>query len=411
MKVLVISATFPPMRSGGARFAACICEHLGNRGLDVNVLTSQMQGVLTSPCFSMAAEMRGWGWINLPRILWCVARHKPDILNLHFSGAIYQGHPMITFLPPLLRRLFPRLRFVTHIEYPEPAHPERGGPISRILRKVLILWLGKERVDYGYGYLLSDSNAIIVLSEDHVTMLAAHCNDIAKKCFLIPPPPTIEMCAELDDAHIQGERARLGYAGNEFIIVYFGYLYSGKGLETLLRSMLLMVQRQRPIRLLVIGGGNEVLSAGGNLKSYSEELQEMARGLGIADIVTWAGDCPDKQASLYLRISDACVLPFDEGVKLHRSSFAVALAHGLPVIASKTAATEAVIVNSEGVLLCQPKDPVALAQCIETVMTDPVLCRRLRSGALRLSHDQFSWEKAIDKTLDVFNGVKGERSS
>jgi alpha-beta hydrolase superfamily lysophospholipase len=40
MKVLVISAAFPPMRMGEATNAYHLCERLATRGFDVHVLTN-----------------------------------------------------------------------------------------------------------------------------------------------------------------------------------------------------------------------------------------------------------------------------------------------------------------------------------------------------------------------------------
>ena len=154
-------------------------------------------------------------------------------------------------------------------------------------------------------------------------------------------------------------REKLGVEDDHIVITYFGYIYPTKGVETLFKAFKLVVQERPNARLVLVGGTLEWPTH----PTYTEELQALPSKLGIEGKITrvgeYAWDSPD--ASLYLRASDICALPFDGGVSLNNSSFAVAATHGLPVVTTRGDVLEQPIVNERNVLLCSPKSPEELA--------------------------------------------------
>jgi len=126
--------------------------------------------------------------------------------------------------------------------------------------------------------------------------------------------------------------------------------------------------------------------------------------LGISNKVTWLNgyDTDSDAASMYLYAADACVLPFDQGVTLSRSSLAAALVHGIPTITTRGEHLETPFQHEVNVLLCPPKDPDALAQAIRRVMSSPDLRLSLTEGAGQLAREWFSWEKAVTHLMETF---------
>ncbi len=119
-----------------------------------------------------------------------------------------------------------------------------------------------------------------------------------------------------------------------------------------------------------------------------------------------------EEASLFLRATDICVLPFDYGVTLNRSSLAAAAAHGLPIITTKGERLESPFKDGENVLLCPPKDPTALASAIEALLRDERLQERLRKGAADLANQWFSWDRTVERTIHALrNGPPCEIAS
>jgi glycosyltransferase involved in cell wall biosynthesis len=399
VKVLIISAAFPPMKTGDAAHAFHLSQHLSERGLDVHVLTTHSNRAADGLPFKVYPEMQGWAWSDMPHLAKFLRRCAPDAIILVYVGWNYHYHPMVTFAPTLAKKILPRVPFITQFEIDSGAQPHRTSFVSRAcLKAVRSVSRG---VDYAFGTLLRDSDRIIVLCEHHRATLVKRWADVTHKSTLIPPPPLIYICPDSDGTVRQRGREKLGVLADDFLLVYFGYLYPSKGVEVLLEAVQKASGRHGNVRLAVVGGVPRNFSA-----SYFEEVRSLAERLGIGERVVWTGECSceTEEASTYLRASDACVLPFDSGVQLNNSSFASAAAHGLPVITTRHAQLESQFEHERNVLLCPPQDAGALAEAITALMEQRDLRERLRAGAQKLTQEWFSWDKAVERTIAIFNG-------
>ncbi len=400
MKVLVISAAYPPMHAGEATNTYHLCRQLAEREIEVHVLTSVGNGGTNDPRIHVHPIMRTWGWLELPRVRSFLKSCAPDAIFLMYIGLMYRFHPMVTFLPTLSKRLFPDVPFVSRYESAfVGADPSKTSHVSRLFRKLMVRWAGTKDVAYSSGTLLRDSDVVIALCERHRTMLIEEWAPVSKKVELIPPPPNLFIASNAGgEARARG-RKRLGLTSSEFVVTFFGYLYPIKGIETLLRAFA-AVSAQRPeARLLFIGGKVGLDVEGG--ASYFDEMQALAKELRIDGVTTWTGafKSEEEEASLFLHASDVCVLPFLEGVQLNNSSFASMVAHGLPIIVTRGPLMDTAFVHGENVLTCEPKDHPAVANLLLEVMDHVDLREHLRIGAFKLAAEWFSWETATEKTL------------
>jgi glycosyltransferase involved in cell wall biosynthesis len=147
---------------------------------------------------------------------------------------------------------------------------------------------------------------------------------------------------------------------------------------------------------------------GGNIDpanhlSYAQEIYELGKTLGITDKMIWTGEyaSDSDEASVYLHSADICVFPFTGGVTLNRSSLGAAAAHGLPIVTTQGPSLESPFRHQKNMLLCPPQDPRALALAIDSLISNPELRQRLRQGALELAHEWFSWDRAVDRTIEA----------
>jgi glycosyltransferase involved in cell wall biosynthesis len=398
VKVLVISAAFPPMPTGDAAHALYLCQHLAQRGVNVQVLTTVGNNGGSRLPFRVFPIMRNWSWSQLPRLAMFVKRCAPDAVILVYVGWVYQEHPMMTFAPTVCKRLLRGVPFVTQFEWPRGALPHQMSRWSQAVRKRFVRWAGSENVDYYYGTLLRDSDRLIVLSDQHRATLAERFAGVNQKSVLIPPPPIMRMSSDNGLSRQRG-REKLGVKPDEHLLVYYGYVYPGKGIDTLLRAFQLLSERRNGLRLVMAGG---ILESGSPERAaYAQEIRELPKRLGIEDKVFWTGElAPDTEdASVYLHAADVCVLPFDAGVFLNNSSFAAAAAHGLPIVTTRGDVLEPQFVDGENVLLCPPQNPEAMAEAVAAVVERPDLRRQIQAGASQLAQEWFSWDSAIERTL------------
>jgi glycosyltransferase involved in cell wall biosynthesis len=400
---LVVITPFPPMKIAEADHGLLLCQYLAEANNDVHVLTTVGSISISSPRLSVSPLMRDWSWRELPRLTRFFKKVAPDAVLLFYFGMPYGYHPMITFIPTLLKKLLPKLRFVTQFPVPAGAENWRAPLTTRLVRKIAEKWAGVE-VDYTHGTLLRDSDRIIVFSDAHRQTLAEHFHAANQKSVLIPPPPLLRMAPEKNGVYRRRVNDQFQIDERSFLIEYFGYIYRGKGIETLLNAFRMVVERKPQLHLLIVGEVAEWETIRRpDLPLYSDVLRNQVKELGLEDRVGWTGGYPwDSDAgSCYLRAADICVLPFDRGVYFNNSSFSAAAAHGLPIISTRAEVVEPAFVHEENVLLCPPKDPASMATAIERMVDDAALRQRLREGVRRMAHEWFSWEKVIERTLAV----------
>ena len=399
MRLLVISAAFPPMRAGEAEHTLHLCERLTACGLDVRLLTTRTKGLKQDVPFTLLPVMRKWSWSEVPDLMRCVKTCAPDAALLTYIGWIYNHHPMITFSPTLVRAIRPGIPFVTQFLNPIGAPSPQPTLLTRASRKLAAFWAGGRDVDYKFGTLLRDSSHVIVLSERHRATLTRRSPGITGKSLMIPPPPILRIHPDHNGAARQKGRDRLGVTSDEILLAYFGFIYPGKGIETLLKAMQIVARSSPQVRLILVGG--IIALEFSDRPSYAEELRELSQRLGIENRVSWVGEygSDDDSASLYLRAADICVLPFDHGINLNNSSVAAAVTHGLPVVTTRGPVVEEPFRHAENVFLCPPQSPEAMAGAIALLIDQPELRQRLRAGASQLAQEWFSWDNAIKRTL------------
>ena len=399
MKLLVISAAFPPLKVGEADHALHLCRHLAERGLDVHVLTTERQIEASRFPFKVYPVMPHWLWPALPRLAKFLTKCSPDAVLLIYSDRDYDCHPMITFAAGISKALLPSVPFVTQLE---TEYISRKASIpARVILKLASKVAGPQKLDYVFGTLLSKSDRLIVLSERHLNRLSHSFPYVEGKGLVIPPPSLMRICPDNNGVSRQLGRKALGVKPNDFVIAYYGYVYAEKGIETLFKAFHIINAQRANTKLVMIGGNK----GDSHNSSYMDGIHNLARALEIHAHMRWTGEYPSgsDEASLYLRASDACVFPFKYGVTLNRSSVAAAAAHGLPIVTTKCEPLESPFRDRENVLLCSPDDPKALAGLIDSLMDDDSLRSSLREGAAQLAAEHFSWDKAAARTLSVLD--------
>src|SRR5262245_7246724 len=406
MKILLISA-FPPDPAPEANHALHISEQLAQAGHTVHVLCKAGSIAALHSGIVVHADIRDWSWRDLPRVLRCLREIRPDVVLLLYISWVYHHHPMITFLPTLCQTLRPRVPCVTQFEIVDAGVPT--GPFTtRVIRKIAKLWVGRRGVDWQFGTLLRDSARLIVLSSPHRDRLRQHDADVDDKCAIVPPPPLMRVCPDSPAAVRQRVRRRIGVADEDFVFVYWGYLYPGKGVETLLRAFRQLCSHDRTVRLLVVGGKLEITGRRQSCADYFDQVRTLPEELGIADRVTWTGhfNWDDDAGSQYLYASDVCVLPYDYGVTLNNSSLAAASAHGVPVIATELpAGQDEGLEHGQNIFLCRPRDPDMLAEAMQVLRDDPPVRERLRAGARKLAQTWYRWDTTTPRLVQILDAA------
>jgi glycosyltransferase involved in cell wall biosynthesis len=340
--------------------------------------------------------MDNWGWKQLIKLLYFVRSNRFDTILLIYIDWTYQCHPMITFLPTFARRLCGTRNVVTQLENESGLSGMRSNNRvrDRLMRTLVASLVGRKDVHRSYGTLLRDSSHIIALSARHLDAFATAYSGVRTKAEIIPAPSFIRIPDEDAGSSRRCGREALGLQEDEIAIIYYGYLYPLKGLETLITAF---GQLPDNTRLLIVGGTEDEV--------YARSLRELSHKAGRADRILWIGHCNDEKSSLYLYTADICVLPFNAGVRLNNSSFATAAAHSLPIVTTRGEMLEEPFIDGENVRLCPPKNPAAMAEAVNELINYPELRSRLRSGVQRLMEQYFAADRIISSTLRLLGGT------
>lgn len=403
MKILIISAAFPPMHAGESSNAYFLAKHLADsKKVEVHVLTSEGNTGRGDSGITVHPIMQTWSWSELFRMRAFIQRCSPDAVLLMYLGQMYGYHPMITFAPTISKSVLPQVPFVTRFESIfVGADPSRFSWLSRAVRRAVVQWIGPTDITYDEGALLRDSDHLILLCELHRDLLTENRPAARSKACIIPPPPNVSVCSMSPATARQQGRQKLGLSPESFVIAFLGYIYPKKGVDTLLRAFERVCRSRSHVRLLFIGGRHD-LDVAVNV-AYMDTIERLTQELKIDDKITWTGafNPASEEASTYLYAADVCALPFVAGVQMNNSSLAAVAVHGIPIITTKSPRIEAPFKDRENVLLCPPSDPEALASAIDSVITTPELRERLGRGAAELAHEWYSWEKALDRTMQT----------
>jgi glycosyltransferase involved in cell wall biosynthesis len=165
----------------------------------------------------------------------------------------------------------------------------------------------------------------------------------------------------------------LGLEADAELVSIVGRLVPQKAHQRFLQAAA-AVKRTRPqARFLVVGDGER-----------RQELEAMARELGVADVVTFTGIRSD--AADVIARSDLLVFSSVwEGLSIAALE---ALARGVPVVSTDVAGARELLTTGAGVIV--PQDAEALGRAIADALADPSARERMGAEGRRLHSERFS---------------------
>jgi glycosyltransferase involved in cell wall biosynthesis len=179
-------------------------------------------------------------------------------------------------------------------------------------------------------------------------------------------------------------RQRYGVASDEPLLAAVGRLVYKKGFRYLLEAAP-QIFASHPSAKLVIGGGGEL----------SDELQQQARDLGVADRVIFPGMLSHDQVLELVAAADLFVMPSirDPGGNIDGLPIVVleAMAAGRTVVATDVAGMPLAVADGDTGRLVPEKDPTALATVINELLDDDELRHGMGDAARRRVEDELNW--------------------
>lgn len=222
---------------------------------------------------------------------------------------------------------------------------------------------------------------LVAISESTRAMLAPYAGG--------RPVAVIPYGVPLPDA---GEGAR--EPADPPVLLFVGRLVARKGVDRLLDALALL--RDRPWRLEVVGFGPE-----------RESLQRRASDLGLADRVAFLGAVPDADLVAAYRRARLFVLPATLDERADTEGLGVvlleAMAHGVPVLATRRGGIVDIVVDGETGWLVED-EIAALAEGLAEALADPARGRALGEAGRERVRAAFGWDSILDRLESVYAG-------
>jgi D-inositol-3-phosphate glycosyltransferase len=198
-------------------------------------------------------------------------------------------------------------------------------------------------------------------------------------------------------------RCELGLADDEFVILQLGRLVPRKGVDNVVRALVHLPEGvRRRTRLLVVGG--ESAEPDERLTPEIARLRALAQDCGVADRVCFTGHRQRDQLRAYYAAADAFVsTPWYEPFGITPLE---AMACGTPVIGSAVGGIQYTVLDGVTGHLVPPRDPVALAICLQHLHDHPALARAMGRAGIRRVRSLFTWDQVVQGLLQVYRSVR-----
>ena len=189
--------------------------------------------------------------------------------------------------------------------------------------------------------------------------------------------------------------------GKRYLIGYVGVMGRQEGIDLLLQAARTLVfdLGRKDVHFGMVGGGTSL-----------DEMQKLARELGLSEYVTFTGRVPDVQMLAMLNTADICVNPdvanpMNDISTMNKVMEYMAL--GKPMVQFDL--TEGRYSAQEASLYARRNDPADFAAKIAELIDDPQKRARMGAFGRRRVHEALEWRYEVPKLLAAYATLFADR--
>jgi glycosyltransferase involved in cell wall biosynthesis len=185
--------------------------------------------------------------------------------------------------------------------------------------------------------------------------------------------------------------------GKRYLVGYVGVMGRQEGIDLLLQAVRHLVHKLKrtDIHFGLVGGGTSL-----------QEMQNLARELGVADYVTFTGRVPDAELLAMLNTADVCVNP-DVANEMNDIStmnkIMEYMALGKPIVQFDL--TEGRFSAQEASLYAKKNDPVHFAVKIADLLDHPEKRKAMGAFGRRRVQDALEWRYEAPKLVAAYDAL------
>lgn len=364
---------YEPHVGGVESHAKAVGQELADRGVDVTVVTSRIEGTEAQEVRDGVRVLRARQRANLfntpvtTGIGSLLSRVEPDIVHSHTP-------------PPLAALRTSRWTAKSGTPHVLTYHcdPEISAPGGNLAVEAWRRTLG--------AYTLNRADRIVATTRTYASTSRAlwHRSNVD----VVPNPVDVDRFHP--DGPTDGAPLPGGLEGKT-VAVFVGRLAPHKGTETFVRAA---SHTGDDVVHLVVGDG-----------ARRADLEALAGSIEGGHKVRFAGYVPDEDLPDTYRRADLGVLPSTSRLEAFGIASLECMASGRPVVVSEIPGVDEVIEEGETGLLARPFDPEDLARRIDELADDPGRREKMGEAARRRVVDRFTVEEVVDDLVEVYEGV------
>lgn len=219
-------------------------------------------------------------------------------------------------------------------------------------------------------------------------------------------PPGVDLC-HFYPIPVDEAKQYVGVDPDCCLLLFVGRIEPLKGVETLIRAMALLRQRdscpKKAASLAIVGGDPHATPEAMNAEM--KRLRLLCYELEMEDVILFLGKRDQDTLPYYYSAAEMVVVPS------HYESFGMvaleAMACGTPVVASQVGGLAFLVQDGVTGYTIPDGDPVALCDRLLALLGDAELRREMGSCAEQLAQD-YGWEKIAKRIVELYAVVKGK---
>ncbi len=306
--------------------------------------------------------------------------NKADVLCVQHEFGIYGG-PAGSHLLSLLREVKIPVVTTLHTVLSAPDIAQRqvmDELIRRSARMVVMARRGAEILREIYG---ADPARIDVIPHG------------------IPEVPFVEREPAKDELGLGGHR----------VLLTFGLLGPGKGIEYAIRAMPGIVAQHPGVKYVVLGATHPHLVAREG-ESYRQGLEDLAKECGVEEHVVFENRfVTPGDLKRYLSAADIYLVPYPNEAQITSGTLAQAFGAGKAVVSTSFWHAQELLSGGEGVLV-PPRDPAAITAGVCGLLRDPARMEEMGRRA-RQQGRAMLWPAVAERYLESFRRAKEEHEA
>mgnify|MGYP001241815892 CR=1 FL=1 len=163
------------------------------------------------------------------------------------------------------------------------------------------------------------------------------------------------------------------------------------GIGDLIKAFALISKKKENVRLLIVGDGPQ-----------RDEYQRLARDLGVADLVSFAGRIPNDEVPRYINKMDVFCVPSTEDSESFGVAAVESMACGVPVVVSNVGGLPEVVVENETGFIVPKENPEQLAKAVIHLLENAELRNKMGQNGIVHVKKNYNWIENAKGMLKLY---------